>query len=450
MILLSTLLCLLLCMPGCSWRSIKPTRNLANLERQAEQLFAARAYLDKTTDDYHAHKQSLAEKIQTGLSRDDAMHHALLNNSTLQAQFEELGISRSDLEQAGLFNNPQLGALFAAPQNGPSTLVSDIEISLSITLSDLWQVPLRRKVARDQLEITTHEVLQAILDTIVRARMAYDSCIAADAQYALAQHTAKHAQTVRDQIYHRQNFGFTSDLDTSLADSMVNRWNLRVIETKRTRNNAYRDLRLTLALPISKESLILTDSLEHHPTKIPSLEELEQHAFKNRPEVHIAHMKVQQARNSVRLEKANALKFVQFGLFYERDNDGSKTFGPEVFIDLPLFDNNYAQIARTNYLVKQQKRLLKLAQDTVKTEVQQTHENLVAAQQTIVTYQEIIPAHERAAAHAEKYATTKQLSVILFLQTQVALYEAQQELLDAHLHVLHAVTQLERAVGKKL
>ncbi|HXF28555.1 MAG TPA: hypothetical protein VN457_01780, partial [Chlamydiales bacterium] len=79
------------------------------------------------------------------LSVDAAVEIALLNNPTIQAQFEELGIAEADLIEAGLLQNPLFEGFIRFPNR--STLHTNCEFSVTQNFLDIFLIPLRKKVA---------------------------------------------------------------------------------------------------------------------------------------------------------------------------------------------------------------------------------------------------------------------------------------------------------------
>jgi hypothetical protein len=64
----------------------------------------------QTEEDIRVAKESADKLLSDGLTEEDAVSIALLNNRKLQASFEEIGLAKADLVQAGLFTNPNLSA----------------------------------------------------------------------------------------------------------------------------------------------------------------------------------------------------------------------------------------------------------------------------------------------------------------------------------------------------
>src|SRR5438093_4137558 len=115
--------------------------------------------------------------LQTNLNAQSAVSIALLNNRTLQAEFESIGISQAELAQASRLRNPQFSAFWRVPTHG-STVVN-AEYTVAQDFLDLLTLPARKKIAARNLEATklrvAHEVLRLANETqaafyVVQAR----------------------------------------------------------------------------------------------------------------------------------------------------------------------------------------------------------------------------------------------------------------------------------------
>jgi len=90
--------------------------------------------------------EMVMQKIAAGITRNEAISIALKNNPELQVHFETLGIAKADLEQAGLYTNPDIHGFFWPPLEDT---VMETEVEPFFKISDLWQVPLIKKVQKD-------------------------------------------------------------------------------------------------------------------------------------------------------------------------------------------------------------------------------------------------------------------------------------------------------------
>src|SRR5439155_2740135 len=107
-----------------------------------------------------------APQLPAELTADAAVQFALVNNPALQATLEEIGISQAELAQATRLKNPQFAASWRFPDHPP--LAANTEYSIAQDFLDLIILPLRKKVAAQQLEQTkarvAHEVLKLVAE----------------------------------------------------------------------------------------------------------------------------------------------------------------------------------------------------------------------------------------------------------------------------------------------
>jgi len=119
---------------------------------------AAGLIVERTGADYVYDPQAedlIEEKVTSaladGLTIDEAIAVALLNNRAFQCAFREIGVSRADVVESGLISNPTLGLSLRFPEGGG---LANLTLSLAQQLVDLWQIPVRKRIAEAQLERT--------------------------------------------------------------------------------------------------------------------------------------------------------------------------------------------------------------------------------------------------------------------------------------------------------
>ena len=95
------------------------------------------------------------------LTADRAVQVALLNNRELQATFEEIGVANADLTEAGLLKNPSFYVSARFPDRPPSG--TNLEFSIVQDFLDLFLIPLRKKVAANELARAKLRVGDAVL-----------------------------------------------------------------------------------------------------------------------------------------------------------------------------------------------------------------------------------------------------------------------------------------------
>jgi len=392
-------------------------------------------------------KDAIDTQLEHGIMSNDAIRIALQNNPTLQAQFEELGIAKADLQQAGFFTNPQLETLFKAPIS--KNISADIEAQINFTLSDFWQVPLRKNIAYDDLEIITNGILRDIIMLTAQTAHAFQDCVYHLQLSQLTQVILSKVKQLRDRIYYRYKFGFTSELDKQFANIMVNKWELELNKQDTMLQQAFLNLRRLLGIKISYQDIQLIDN-NIPPTSLPALEDLHIYALEHRPEMHIAHFRIKRAEDKIAYEKSRFIKEVNFGIAYERDPDKTKTLGPAFGLSIPIFDTNKAQVERAQFELHQAESQYRAQKQAILQELYSTYTQLLSASRNMMLYTEqMIPASQEALAYTSKYFDSMQLNMVILINTEIALYEIEKEKLAQYNELIHLYIDLEKITGKR-
>src|ERR1700726_428113 len=127
-------------------------------------------------EDQAAHEQALQEVrqlLRKPLTVDTAVQIALSNNRSLQATFEEIGLSTADLIDAATFPNPRFDLAIRFPDKPPSGTY--IDYGAAIDFLSIIMIPLKKRVAKRQLEAAALRVADATLELISQVRSAFYS-----------------------------------------------------------------------------------------------------------------------------------------------------------------------------------------------------------------------------------------------------------------------------------
>lgn len=391
--------------------------------------------------------------LQQGLSREDAVRIALMNNPALRAEFENLGVAKSDLVQAGLYTNPSINSVFRLPtkDRGPGTAQTNIESTASIRLSDLWQVPLTKRVSEDLLEIVSLRILTTIIDLVAETKIAYDTCLAAQLKLKTFEQLLEAQKELHGEIFYRQLYGYTDELDKNNADADLAAREIELLQMQAEQQNAFIHLKQLIGITPTDESILLISTLDEM-VQVPALPVLEDFALRARPEIKIAHMRIQQYKDTITLERARIFKTVDLGVSYKQDFDKPfRGWGPYINFELPIFNTNYAEISRAQFLYDQAQKELRAIQLKTKEDLAIPYSLIQKLQQEIIRYQKyVIPADQKAIDFAYTYAQTMQLTAVTAYQSQIKLYEDELLLIN-HLYTLRKeFSELEKTVGEKI
>src|ERR1700686_3730150 len=118
-------------------------------------------------EDQAAHEQALRDVrllLRKPFTAESAVQIALLNNRSLQATFEEIGLSAADLLEAATIPNPRFDLAIRFPDKPPSGTY--IDYGAAIDFLSIIMIPLKKRVAKDQLEAAALRVADATLELI--------------------------------------------------------------------------------------------------------------------------------------------------------------------------------------------------------------------------------------------------------------------------------------------
>jgi cobalt-zinc-cadmium efflux system outer membrane protein len=127
-------------------------------------------------EDQAAHEQALQEVrqlLRKPLTVDTAVQIALLNNRSLQATFEDIGLSAADLLQAATIPNPRFDLAVRFPDKPPSGTYQDYDVAIDFL--SIIMIPLKKRVAKEQLESAALRVADSTLALISEVKGAFYS-----------------------------------------------------------------------------------------------------------------------------------------------------------------------------------------------------------------------------------------------------------------------------------
>ena len=110
--------------------------------------------------------------LRASLAPNVAAQIALLNNRGLQSTFEEIGLAQADLIEARAIPNPELNVSARFPDKPPSG--TDVEWSIAQNFLNILMIPLKTKVAKDQLLAAQLRVSDAVTRLVAETKLTSD------------------------------------------------------------------------------------------------------------------------------------------------------------------------------------------------------------------------------------------------------------------------------------
>ncbi len=129
---------------------------------------------DRNTSEDDEARRAVDRLLQQELTVDAAVQVALLASPKLRAMLEELAIGQAELVQAGLLKNPVFG--FGRTAWDAEHIDPNLFATVEQDFLDLLTLPMRKRLARTQLEATKLRVADHVLELASEVRTHFYRC----------------------------------------------------------------------------------------------------------------------------------------------------------------------------------------------------------------------------------------------------------------------------------
>jgi outer membrane protein TolC len=290
-----------------------------------------------------------------------------------------------------------------------------------------------------------------VIETVAEAKHAYDAVYYLGEARRETEEILDRFMAIRDQVVVRRDFGYMSDLDVYLAQIMVAEAEMQLARFEGELAIARSHLNRVLSFEPRQIGYEIQGGAAEETLALPDLGKAVRYATDHRLDIQMARFKVQRAERTLELEKARILKHVAVGVSYEREADGADVFGPGFDIELPIFDQNQAQIAKAQYRIRQARKNLQALEGQVREEVTSDLERINLHETRVQRFREkVIPLREKAIDYAEKWVNAMQLNRLYLLEAQKGLLQSRREYLGSLMERQKALVDLELHMGGKL
>jgi outer membrane protein, heavy metal efflux system len=343
-------------------------------------------------DDIH---QTVKTLLRRQLTADAAAQIALLNNPNLQATTEEIGISQADLREAGLLKNPSLDGFIRFPNSPPSA--ANIEGGLAQDFLDLLVLPQRKRVAAAKLEQTRLRVADEVLKLVAETKSAFYEMQAQQQLLARLKLVLETNQAALDLTQRQHKAGNVPDL--ALANQQVSYSQARLEAAQAEAEIREKREKLNRLMGVWGVDTDWTAENELPPVPANDLPTggLEMVAIEQRLDLAAAKAELASVVQALGLTKTyRYIGALEFGVSAERDTDRQTVTGPSIKLELPIFNQGQARVAKAHAQLRQAERRLEALAIEIRSEVREKRDRLVAKRDVARFYKdEMLPARTR-------------------------------------------------------
>ncbi len=457
---------------------------------RAQQMVAARTGVDQVYDPDASSdiEETIAALLVDGVTTDEAIQIALLNNRQFQLLFQEIGVSRSDVVQSGLLSNPSIGLSSRFPEAGGR---SNFTLTFAQQIADLWQIPVRKRIAEAALEQTILNIVHEASKLALEVKRNCYQVMALKQLETIALESTEIANRSLTLAEDRFEAGEGGKVDVNLARASALSGRSRTMGLHREAELAQTTLAHTLGLARWREPWTLNDSLPQDTILFKDDDSLLVYAMTQRLDARAAAMKVQAAEDEIKRQYLSIFPNVTLGVEWERPERRSapgrniladtarssvangrltapsiqsrgerkrerrqsidSLIGPTLDITLPIWDQNQAQIAKAQFLAVKARKAYEAILDDVSRDLQQAQTVATSASQLVKFFEdESLPHALQSVDAAQRAYRAGNLDILVLLDAQKTLVAQQEADIGANRDFAIAMAELRRATGGRL
>ena len=401
--------------------------------------------------------QTLAQKPGAVLvSLDDAIRMALQHNHSLQAARTLIQQNQAEEVTANLRPDPVILAdSDFLPVFQPSNFSADYLDNVAqwdLGISYLFERGKKRQhrlqAAKDQTAVTRSQVADNERTVAFNVASQFINVELAESTLELAEQDLKSFQNTVGIADARYKAGDIGEGDLLKIKLQLLQFQTDVSAAQLSRVQGLSDLRQLLGYESIGADYDVAGSFDYVPVK-GNLEDFQQKALQNRPDLQAAKLGVNAANSQYELQKANGKRDFTGQINYTHLaylNDVS-VFGQ---MQLPIFDRNQGEIARSRYAITQAQEQEKFASGQVLTDVRDAFESLIANDKIINLYRSGYLDQAEQSRNISEYAYRHGAASLLdYLDSERSYRATQLAYRQALATYLLALEQLREAVGTR-
>jgi cobalt-zinc-cadmium efflux system outer membrane protein len=392
----------------------------------------------------------------TLMSLDQAIDLALAHNHSIKATRSLILQNQAQEITANLRPNPTLGAdtqfvPFFSPQDFSGDNLNEIQ-QFDIGIGYLFERGHKRQrrlqAARDQTAVTRAQVTDAERTLAFNVGQQFVSALLAESTLEFALQDLKGFQQTVDISEAQLKAGYIGEGDYLKIKLQLLQFQTDVSSARLGKKQALVGLRGFLGYNAVPADFDVIGDLAYQPLKA-NLEDLQAKALRERPDFRAAELGTTAAQSQILLAKANAKVDVN-GTYDFTHVSGENTASIFVNFELPIFNRNQGEIARTGHALTQAQEQQQAASDTVLSDVANAYEAVRSNDEVVQLYTSGYLKQAQDSRDISEYAYKRGAASLLdFLDAERSYRSIQLAYRQALASYMTALEQLKEAVGTR-
>jgi outer membrane protein, heavy metal efflux system len=397
-----------------------------------------------------------AAQNATLITLDQAINLALAHNHSIQATRTLILQNQAQEITANLRPNPTLGAdsqfvPFFSPQDFSGTNLNQTQ-QFDIGIGYLFERGRKRQrrlqAARDQTAVQRAQVTDAERTLAFNVGQQFVSVLLAESTLQFALQDLKSFQQTVDIGEAQFKAGYIGEGDYLKIKLQLLQFQTDVSSARLAKVQALVSLRQTLGYNAVPADYDVVGDLAYQSLK-GNLEDFQTKALIERPDFRAAELGITAAQSQILLAKANAKVDVN-GTYDFTHVSGENTASIFVNFELPIFNRNQGEIARTGYALTQAQQQQQAASDTVLSDVANAYEAVRSNDEVVQLYASGYLQQAQDSRDISEYAYKRGAASLLdFLDAERSYRAVQLAYRQALASYMTALEQLKEAVGTR-
>jgi len=295
------------------------------------------------------------------------------------------------------------------------------------------------------------QVIEEILKTAAAARDAFNEVLFQQALYTFSQENIQLFQSAFDKTQFYYQSGLTNDLDLSLAESSLYEGKLAQARVEVDLKSAQIKLARQLGLDPLNSNIKIHGKLPETKTVSLTPDQAWMYAYENRADLKISRFQIEQSKWVLKLQKARIFGDINLGGNYTRELDNTKSYGPLLSFQIPIFDQNQAGIARAQYQLRLAEKNLSATEAMAQEEILHLIRDLNFQHNTATLLRDkALVLNRKIEKYAQKYFNAMQINAFSIIEARRRVLSTFRHYLEARRDYWRIESQLELALGGKM
>lgn len=395
-------------------------------------------------------KKAIQELLQSELTQETAVQIALLNNPNLQAAYEDLGITQADVVEAGMLENPVLFGQARFPNRSEES--ANYEFGIAQNFLNILMQPARKKLSAIRFEQVKLQVADEVIQMVAQVQKSYFTVLGARQIRDLRNEISLAAGNSYELAQRLHTAGNISDLELATERAHFEQSRMELANSETALLDEREQLTRLMGLWGSQTNWRLPQQLPDIPAAEMPLEHVESMAIENRLDLAAERKSVEALAQALGITiDWRWVGQIEVGVSSERETDRTWVTGPSLAIELPIFNQRQADIARLEAQLRRSQNSLTAQAVEIRSEVRSLRSRLIMQRNIIDHYRRtVLPLREQIVDLTLKnynFMLTGAFELIMAKQQE---FEAYQKYLEAIRDYWIIRADMQRSLGGSL